>query len=317
MVFISTLPLLAGLFSSWHPLLDSLSDIRVPLAFLTLLLSLPLLFTRQRKAGFSAIVFAIMMITLGDMNSGVPPKAAASPGRIYKLLQINLRYDNAAHSKLLDAIVREKPDIVIFQEASSNWLATLKESGYSLSGCMPKDDPIGATGILLSGTFSSHFSPLSSQTAACHKASTTRGYVFALPLSNDADGGLSLNLLSVHLSWPWPFGQDRQLTDLENGVLNQHLDRHDMRRATVIAGDFNAVTWSHAVKRIEAMTDTTHISKIGPSWLSYRFPDQFRKYLGLPIDQILVSKNIRVISVKRLQSIGSDHLPVMVEFQFN
>ena len=84
-----------------------------------------------------------------------------------------------------------------------------------------------------------------------------------------------------------------------------------------MAGDFNSVTWSHTVKRMETLTRTHHLGQIGPTWLSFKLPDFLRPYLGLPIDQVLISDNIKIVQAKRLESIGSDHLPVLVDFQLD
>ena len=85
-----------------------------------------------------------------------------------------------------------------------------------------------------------------------------------------------------------------------------------MRRR--LAGDLNAATWSAAVRRIEAASGLTHVAGIGPSWLDRRLPDALRAYVGLPIDQVFAKGDMVILSAKTLESVGSDHLPVLVEF---
>ena len=82
----------------------------------------------------------------------------------------------------------------------------------------------------------------------------------------------------------------------------------------LLAGDLNAVTWSAAVRRIETASGSVHVAGIGPSWLDRRLPDALRPYAGLPIDQVFAKGDIVILSAKTLEAVGSDHLPVLVEF---
>lgn len=57
----------------------------------------------------------------------------------------------------------------------------------------------------------------------------------------------------------------------------------------------------------------TAVGPSGPTWL-YRQLPEFLRFAGLPIDRIFARGDVRVHSVETLDSVGSDHLPVMVEF---
>ena len=79
----------------------------------------------------------------------------------------------------------------------------------------------------------------------------------------------------------------------------------------VVMGDFNATPWSHAVRRIERLTGTRRIGGIGRTWHGYPTPlGEVPVPLGLPIDHILISPGIGVLSVGTLEIPGSDHLAV-------
>ena len=68
------------------------------------------------------------------------------------------------------------------------------------------------------------------------------------------------------------------------------------------------------MRRIEADGGLAHVAGIGPSWLDRRLPDALRPYAGLPIDQVIAKGDIVILSAKTLEAVGSDHLPVLVEF---
>ena len=64
----------------------------------------------------------------------------------------------------------------------------------------------------------------------------------------------------------------------------------------------------------QAPAASTHVAGIGPSWLDRRLPDVLRPYAGLPIDQVFAKGDVAILSAKTLEAVGSDHLPVLVEF---
>lgn len=311
----TTLPILASFLNHIHPFFDSLADIRVPLAIFTVIVAIPLFFTKARRQGFLPIIFAIVVIGFSYNYGGLSKVPSANSAPIIKLLQTNLRFDNKTPEKLLELIAQEKPDIVTLQEASKKWREFLQANDLTILGCTAQHDRIGATGVILSKEFLQRFATLKPATVNCYETLSTRGYVAELTLTREDQNAPLLRIISAHLSWPWPFGQNLQLDELERDPSLAEFST--TKNPTIIAGDFNSVPWSNTVSRMEKLTATRHVSGIGPTWLSYKFPEFLRPYLGLPIDQILLSKQLDLVSVKRLPSIGSDHLPVMVEFQFN
>ena len=314
-VVLSTLPLFASLFSPFHPLFDSLADIRIPLAFLTIISALPLFLTKYWRKALFPIAFVGVVISLSLNDGGISPTAGMLESSTFKLLQANLRFDNQTPEKFLALIEKEKPDIITVQEASAKWRNFFRNNNLRIIGCVADNDRAGATGVILSDSFLSRYGFSGSPIVTCYDATTTRGYVAKIKLRGDNPNHLQLDIISVHLAWPWPFGQNLQLDELENGAFRNDLETNISGR--IVAGDFNSVSWSNTVSRIEKLTGTRHVSGIGSTWLSYSFPAPLRPYFGLPLDQILLSENIKPISVKRLAFFGSDHLPVLAEFSFN
>lgn len=313
-VVLSTIPLFASLFSPFHPLFDSLADIRIPLAFLTIISALPLFLTKYWRKALFPIAFVGVVISLSMNDGGVSPNSGMPKSSTVKLLQANLRFDNQTPEQFLALIEKEKPDIITVQEASAKWRDFFQNNNLKIIGCVADNDRAGATGVILSDSFLSQYGFSGSPIVTCYDATTTRGYLAKIKLQGDNPNHLQLDIISVHLAWPWPFGQNLQLDELEKGAFRNDLESNISGR--IVAGDFNSVSWSNTVSRMERLTGTRHISGIGPTWLSYGFPALLRPYLGLPIDQILLSKDIKTTSVKRLSSFGSDHLPVLAKFCF-
>ena len=83
----------------------------------------------------------------------------------------------------------------------------------------------------------------------------------------------------------------------------------------LLAGDLNAVTMERRrPARSKPPPASAHVAGIGPTWLYRRLPDALRPYAGLPIDQVFAKGDIVILSAKTLEAVGSDHLPVLVEF---
>jgi endonuclease/exonuclease/phosphatase (EEP) superfamily protein YafD len=82
----------------------------------------------------------------------------------------------------------------------------------------------------------------------------------------------------------------------------------------LLAGDFNAADWSASVRDIETAGGFSAMPRLGPTWLVRSAPDVLRRWVGLPIDHVLAKPGVVLLDVRRLDDVGSDHLPVLVDF---
>ena len=124
------LPLIAGFFARLHPAFDSLAHFRMHLAVLLLIAAIPLLFLRGFRwngvmataLGAGAILSVVGISTLvgpGASQAALQPDDETAA--VYKLLHLNLRYDNPEHGKVLSLIGRLMPDVVTLNEVSPAW----------------------------------------------------------------------------------------------------------------------------------------------------------------------------------------------------
>ena len=72
--------------------------------------------------------------------------------------------------------------------------------------------------------------------------------------------------------------------------------------------------WSHAARRRAAAADARILRGAGPTWLDRRLPAALIGWIGLPIDNIMVKGRVTAGEPATLEDVGSDHLPVMLEF---
>jgi len=299
---IFSLPLIAGFFGALHPALDSMAHFRAHLAVLMMVSALPLLFGKFIKEGVVAIALAIAAFAttglipvpgLGSVHAGFHTTDANLPR--YRLLQLNLQYDNPEPNKVLSLIGRVQPDVITFEEVSQAWASRLDllSAGYPHSIRCPYPNTVFGVAI-----YSKRPLVVGGE-ARCDE----RGAFAVAPIDF---GGRAVDIAALHLDWPWPFAQSWQI----NG-LGQPLAA--LADTALLAGDFNATPWSAAVSRIGALGGLTLAPLVGPSWQSHRLP-QFLRFAGLPIDHALHKGDVLIHTIRALDEAGSDHLPVLVEF---
>ena len=297
---ISCLLALASLPNSLHPAIDSLSHFRMHLVALSLLCALPLLLSKRwRRTAMPIIAAALLVsaVTVGPLLSNGGIRAAAAPGGSapYRLLQSNLRFDNSEPDRLFELIAQAKPDVVTLQEVSKDWIARLSvlNEQYRHRVICERESRLGGVAIL-----SRH--PIKTDSAAC----LDDGLLAIATVEVD---GRQVDMAALHLHWPWPYDQHAQV-DWNARDLSQ------LGATALLAGDFNAAPWSNTTRMLAAGGGLEPAGLIGPTWLRAWMPDALRRLAGLPLDQILIKGGIAPTRIERGPSIGSDHLPVLMEF---
>lgn len=299
----ATIPLLLGFFGSLHPAFDSLGHFRVHLAVVVAIFALPLLATTYLVQAFSALVFAIAAFstTTDTLNLiGLKPVHAAFEAKpadraVYRLLQINLRFDNRTPEKVLSLIGRTTPDVVTLDEVSAMWDGKLDllKSAYPYRVTCPRPNGVFGAAIISRRPFAE------GKETHCFE----RG---ALATATVDFAGSEIDVAAIHLGWPWPFEQARQIALLSPSIAS-------LAPSTIVAGDLNATPWSAAARNIADAGGLTLMPSVGATWLFLQLPDSLR-FAGLPIDNVFSKGHILIHSAERLEGVGSDHLPVLVEF---
>ena len=299
-----SLPLVGGFFGRLHPAFDSMAHFRVHLAVLLMLAALPLILAHPfRRHGLLAAALggaAILTVTgtsfplaLGPVQASYQPKDSLSPA--YRLLQLNLLYDNPEPGKVLSLIGRVRPDVVTLNEVSPLWAdkLALLSSAYPHRTVCRIGNHAGGVAILSVRPF-----------AEGTEGQCLEGGTFATATVDL--GGRHVEVGAVHLHWPWPFSQSEQIDDMAHLLANT-------TETSILAGDFNAAPWSAAATRIADASGMTPVGPAGPTWIHLLLPE-FLRFAGLPIDHIFAKGDVIIHSVATLEAVGSDHLPVLVEF---
>ncbi|TGQ46780.1 AP endonuclease [Mesorhizobium sp. M00.F.Ca.ET.216.01.1.1] len=295
--------LVAGFFGALHPAFDSFAHFRAHFAVLMALCALPLLATSFRLQAAAALLFAVAAFATTSNELPFPrlwPVQAAYEAKlgdqaVYRLLQMNLRFNNPTPEKVLSLIGRTQPDVITLDEVSGMWTEKLGllSSAYPYRILCPYPNGVFGVALLSRRPFAAGTEP------RCDP----RG---AMAIATVDFGGTGVDVAAIHLSWPWPFEQSWQIGELAEPLTS-------LGETAIMAGDCNAVPWSAAIRRVASLGGLTVMPSAGPTWLHLKLPD-FLRFAGLPIDQVFSKGAILIHSASKLESTGSDHLPVMVEF---
>jgi len=295
--------LLAGFLGHLHPALDSLSHFRMHLAVAAAVAATLLLALRHLSFGIALLVVAgtVVVLSWRGVAFEAPDQRLATlppPGdrAIYRILHLNLRHNHPEPEKVLSLIGRTRPDILALTEVSDLWRERLEAiaHAYPYSIICPPPSRIGGVAILSRRPFEAGSEP------DCHD----RG---ALAIARVDLSGEPVNVAALHLGWPWPFNHPRAQARVSRQLAG-------LRGSGIVAGDFNAVPWSWTVRQLASESGFRVIEGVGPTWLFMRLPDWLRRRAGLPIDHILAKDGIVPHLIERRDDVGSDHLPVVMEF---
>jgi endonuclease/exonuclease/phosphatase (EEP) superfamily protein YafD len=278
LVLLSALPLIGGYLGWLHPLGDSLGVFRLQGAGLLAVVSALALFAGAATAGRLGMVLALV--------AGVPLawsyQGDGAPGGDLRLYQKNMLFRNDDLSGLQADIRAAAPDVLTLQEVSDPNRALLAD----LADLLPHQHwcPFAAVG----GTAIATRLPPVPGEALCAPG------LAALKVTGPKG---PLWLVSVHLHWPWPYGQAAHVANLLPAF-------EGMEAPVVMAGDFNMVPWSDALAALRHATGTTHAGPVRGTYTG------FQPLLTLPIDHVLSPGGG---AMETRPGLGSDHLGLLAD----
>jgi endonuclease/exonuclease/phosphatase (EEP) superfamily protein YafD len=118
-----------------------------------------------------------------------------------------------------------------------------------------------------------------------------------------------VSIYGVHLNWP-ASSTSAPLRNAELERLGQILA--GCEGACVVAGDFNVTPWSHHYRRFEQRSGWQNCARgqgIVATWPDPVLP------LGIPIDHCLASSDMSVAAFATGPAMGSDHFPIIIDFE--
>lgn len=261
---------------------DSIALMRPQVGVLLIVFSALLLAIHARRFALASLVFA--SIAVGSVAAGYLPSPDDCDDTCVTLYQKNLMSRAWPRYPLADDILHSNADIVTLQEVSSHnreYMNNLFEHYPTSAICEFRPEQNVAILTTL---------PVVEGAEFCLRGLGIVGLQVIGPDNQP------LWVVSVHLSWPYPYGQFDQ-----SKRLAQHIEQLD--GPVLIAGDFNMVPWGSSVRRIgsaagsQVFGQALNTHNLG-SWM-----------MPMPIDNLLVPAGTTGTAELR-PFMGSDHLGI-------
>jgi len=303
--FYGVLFTLAGLFGRYHWFLELFAHFKLQLAGCFVGYTLIEIAARHRHHATVGAVFAlanvlpVVMLCLPATHQ--PPPTVSAPVAQLRILQANILTSNRDAAALLGLIEREAPDVIVLQETNLRWLNDLAvlTNAYPVFAAMPREDNFGAA----------IYCKTNAQTAEII-------YLDVLDAVPSTRAHLTVNGRPLTVIGTHPFAPYNRANWLGR---NQHMQRlaplvRDVTGPCVVTGDFNATPWTASFRTFLAdsgLRDSARGRCLQPTWPAFLPP-----FMRIPLDHALHSPDVHVVARRLGPSIGSDHLPVILDVAF-
>jgi endonuclease/exonuclease/phosphatase (EEP) superfamily protein YafD len=251
------------------------------------------------SAGVLVVQAFFLVPYLPFVPKAVPDAHANSTGRL-RILVINVLISNRQDARLRQLVAEVRPDVLLALEPDDWWARALRplQLAYPYRIELPRAD---AYGMILYSRLPLTKTNVQNLLQDGVPSIRTR---LALP------DGRKVTFFGIHPTPPIPATYPDGL-----GLRGEALQKvstvvQETERPTIVAGDFNDVSWSSTIHQL---TRTGRLRDVSLGRGLFNTFDA-RSYLARwPLDHFFVSTPFEVIVLKRLPDVGSDHFPLYVE----
>jgi endonuclease/exonuclease/phosphatase (EEP) superfamily protein YafD len=231
----------------------------------------------------------LVALPLPWLTASVPAPAGDRQAPVFSVASANVNLHSRDTQALATWLVQVQADIVVVLEVSPAYATGLRAlSDYPFQRIVAQDSPFGI-------------------------AVLSRYPLQQIEVIEDAQGiahieaqlqwqGRSIGVIAVHPMPPLSPHYHR-IRNSKLSTLAKQAAASD--RPTAVAGDLNATPWSSALSGL-AQLGLQRASGLAATW-----PAALQGVIGIPIDQVLVSRHWAVVTSEVGPNLGSDHLPVL------
>ena len=287
-----------GFLGGWYWFFDLFNHFRFQSTALLLVTLLFLLLSKRfKKAALASIAFIPCFWPLLPYLPHQINNAHTYPTHQIRILYANVYVDNQEHDKLIQLIREKNPDIVVLLEINQRWSAHLQEnlSDFPVQKVTSREDCFG---IALFSKMpleisTEHLSSIDTPSFRCVGEISNKKFVLWVTHPLPPIGQKNWHLRNEHL-----------------GNLAGRIARE--KESVVVVGDLNTSAWTYGFSQLrkERLQDSAEGLGFQPTW-----PSMWPQFMRVPIDHILHSQEIKILELKVLNNIGSDHFPLYVRLQ--
>jgi endonuclease/exonuclease/phosphatase (EEP) superfamily protein YafD len=285
-----------GFFGSFWWLFDLAAHFRFQYLGALLLLFVVSLILRRRKLALLCAVFGLINAAV-ILPLWQPDKSAIpSAGQRLRVLTFNVHTANGNKTGVLEVIRAAKADVVALQEVDGEWMDALKllRAEFPFIVEEPREDNFGIcvfSRLPITGSNVFHWGGAEVPSISCQVRVEDQ----------------TVTVIATH-PLP-PVGRERSVfRDEQLGLLARHVA--GLSGPVIVMGDLNTTPWGVSFRGLLAesgLRDSSRGHGWQPTWPA------FMQLLFIPLDHVLVSPNIAVISRSVGKNAGSDHRPVMAD----
>ncbi len=298
--------MIAGRVVRVHPAFDLLNHFQLQYAIVSIIALLIFLVLRcWRWSLIAAVCVALSTLqVIPWYRAPTPHLHEAEPGDAasLRILVANVLTSNRDCDRLLSLVREEEPDVLILQEINDWWASSI----VSLSGDLPYSVVEPEEHNFGMGLYSKY--PLHS--TILHTMGPYELITIECAINfHDRD----IVIIAAHppppIRPPAAIARDVQLEELGDLVRGHNASN------VIVCGDLNCTMWSGAYRDLIETTGLQNSRNgfgILPSW-----PTFLPSVMRIPVDHCLHSTDARVLDCRLGSAIGSDHLPLIVDFQFS
>jgi endonuclease/exonuclease/phosphatase (EEP) superfamily protein YafD len=286
-------------FGGWWWGLALIAHFRPHLAALSLVSLAAGLLWRARLG--TALSLALLAVNAAPLLPylGLAADGSAAPPANLRVLVYNMHREETDRAAFRELIERERPDLVVLSEISGSITELVDEA--ALPAYHAGEPSSGLLyGVLL-------FSRWPVPDWHVERSADGIGSVLSAAVCATGRWQGCLRVIALHAAPPFGDGVPIQAQQLQTAA---RLAAEAHERRAVLAGDLDLTPWSPAFAELLArggLVDTGLRRGLTATWLSWL------PFVGLMIDHVLVSPDIRVADNRLGAQLGSEHFPVIVD----
>jgi endonuclease/exonuclease/phosphatase (EEP) superfamily protein YafD len=252
---------------------------------------------KQRRSAIFAGIFAV--VNAAAISPLIlPAQQTDTSNTPYRLLLQNVLTSNPNHDLLRNWILKNDPDVVVLIEVNQRWLndLALENVGYSYNVEVPRPDNFGIA------VYSKH--PIVEHDILFFSDFRVENIAVTIDL-----GGTPMTVVGIHPPPP----KRRDGAEFRNQHIRNATAFAAMKNTpAIVAGDLNLTPFSPWFRTF------TQRSSLRSSQNGFGFqgtwPAQLLPLFRIPIDHVLISDEINVMTREVGPPIGSDHLGIILDF---
>ena len=299
-------------YYGWPIQLERLSHFQAQYFMVAIALTLIILCLKRFRLALVMMFLSALLSTqlISWYSLSLLSSAAAAN---YKVLSANLWVGNTEAQRVLEFAIKEQPDLALFMEVND---VMAEQLAIALKTTLPYSSnqltPYRLGTVLYS---KSPLTDVQLQQFNTRSAANMTAHVKV--------NGRPISIVGIH---PFPPIRPSLFADRNQAFVAVSDYVKSQSDPVILAGDFNTSPWSPYYRQLARQTglensrDGFGILPTWPSSLSYANLPQLNaltRLVQIPIDHCLASPSLKVVGMRTGPDVGSDHLPIVVDFRID